>query len=247
MSSAPPREIFQALDSAFDPIRARLLESPAPATLLFSGGVDSSLLAHELRPMRELELLVVGRAGSPDLAQATSAAAMLGRTLTSIEITGQGVRSTVSEFSLELIGAQGPYREVAVAFALAVPRASQRRVLTAQGVDELFLGYHHFRDLAPSAAAARARQDLAQLQTREWPRAVRIAKRSNHELEAPFLDPDWIRAAQTIPVEARQPHPEVKFLFRSWAEHRGLPTEIAHRPKRAMQYGSRIHQLLGGS
>ncbi len=240
-------DVFRTLDDAFDPVRARLLRDPAPATLLFSGGVDSSLLAHELRSMPGLELLVVGRSGSPDIAQATSGAAALGRSLRALEITATDVAAATSEYSADLADAQGPARDVAVAFALATQRAPSSRVLTAQGVDELFLGYHHFRALPPATAEARALRDLEELRTREWPRAVRIARRSNHELEAPFLDPGWIRAVLTIPIEARLPHPEAKRLFRAWAEHRGLPAEIAHRPKRAMQYGSRVHQLLGGS
>lgn len=247
MSGSLPSAVFRVLDTAFEPIRARLLENAAPATLLFSGGVDSSLLAHELGSMSALELLVIGRAGSPDILQATSAASTLGRSLTAIEVTERDAASAVAEYSPDLADARGPDRDVAVAFALAIQRAASPRVLSAQGVDELFLGYHHFRDLSPAAAEERSGRDLERLQQREWPRAVRIARRSGHEIEAPFLDPDWIQAVRAIPIEERLPHPEMKHLFRAWAEHRGLPAEVAHRPKRAMQYGSRVHQLLRGS
>ncbi len=247
MSGSLPGDLFRVLDEAFEPIRSRLLAPSRRATLLFSGGVDSSLLAHELRSAPGLELLVVGQVGSPDLAQAASAARLLGLPLSSVEISRADVDSAVSEFAAELGDARGPDRDVAVAFALASQRAPAPRILTAQGVDELFLGYHHFRNLSATAAEARSREDLDRLRTREWPRAVRIARRSGHELEAPFLDPAWVRTLWEIPIELRLPHPEAKRLFRAWAEHRGLPAEIAHRPKRAMQYGSRIHHLLGGS
>ena len=232
-----------ALEVALGPVRARA----EPFGLLYSGGVDSSLLAWELRDRPGLVLHTVGVRGSTDLDAARSGAERIGLPWSGTVVEPAEVRSVVRKAAPDLVDLAGVARTVLASFAVAVQTARAGHLLCGQGADELFLGYHHFRDLSATAAEARSREDLDRLRTREWPRAVRIARRSGHELEAPFLDPAWVRTLWEIPIELRLPHPEAKRLFRAWAEHRGLPAEIAHRPKRAMQYGSRIHHLLGGS
>ena len=231
------------LDPAFEEAIAPVRDSSAPISLLFSGGVDSSLLAWELRRRPELELVVVGAPGSPDIAQATQAATRLGRPLRVRHLTGDEVATMERRVAAGLVGTDSVRRSVAVALALAIESARWGPVVVGQGSDELFLGYQHFVGLSPEAALERARSDLDLLRREEWPRAVRIAEELGHRLLAPYLEPAWVEAASAVPIEARLPTRSSKELFRSWAEHRGLPPEIARAPKRAMQYGSRVHHL----
>ncbi len=131
-----------------------------------------------------------------------------------------------------------------VAFALAVERSPPGPVLCGQGADELFLGYAHFRGLDVVAAAERSEADLKQLLERDWPVSQRIAERLGRSVVAPYLHPEFVRAARAIPIELRRPDPTPKGFFRQWALRRGLPPAIATRPKRALQFGSGIDRLL---
>lgn len=230
--------------SAFPEAIARLTEGEGPVTVLFSGGLDSALIAWELRDRVGTVLWSIGREGSPDLQAARSAAALLRMPWQHAALTLDDVRSALALFAPELDGAEGPPLDVAVAFALAVERAPTVPVLAGQGADELFLGYAHFRDLNEEQAARRAQADLQRLAGTEWPRAGRIGERAGRRLLAPFLEPEVLRAAQQIPLSERMPGGVPKRWLREWALARGLPAEIASRPKRAIQYGSQVHRML---
>ncbi|MEM0128771.1 MAG: asparagine synthase C-terminal domain-containing protein [Thermoplasmata archaeon] len=237
---------FASLDAAFDRAMAPLRSCPEPLSLLFSGGVDSSLLAHELRGRPDLELVAIGRPGSPDLFQAAEAARRLGRVARLHAIDDAAIARAASAVRVAREPRSRGTLAIAVAFALAVDRTSHPTVVTGQGADELFLGYRHFVGLAPAPAERRAEEDLSRLLRDDWPRAVHLASRAGRRLVAPYLDPAWVAAARAIPIAVRSPSPdgERKGLFRAWARHRGLDAGLAATPKRAFQYGSRIQSTV---
>ncbi|MGI0055454.1 MAG: asparagine synthase C-terminal domain-containing protein [Thermoplasmata archaeon] len=239
-------QYFAALDAAFDEAVAPLRIGAEPLTVLFSGGVDSSTLAIAVRDVAELELLTIGVRGCRDESAARSAAEILGLRSTFAAVDSEVVLAALERYAAELSGARGPARAVAVALALAFENATHRRVVAAQGIDELFLGYHHFRGLDEVASRRQVQEDLDALTGREWPRAVALGRATQREVRAPFLDPRWITTVQSIALAERQPGALGKELFRAWARHRGVPDALAVRPKRAFQYGSGIHPLLGG-
>jgi asparagine synthase (glutamine-hydrolysing) len=240
----PVSETYSAVDHEFDRSMDVLRANPSPTTVLFSGGVDSSLVADALRGQPELELLTVGTASSTDLASGRSAARLLGLPWRGAMVGRDEVEAAMESCGDLWEGTHGPSRAVAVSFAVAVGQTRPSRVLTAQGVDELFLGYAHFRGLTGAALEARYHADLALLVEHEWPRALGIAQRLRRTLMAPFLERRLMDACQSVPLEDRAPGAEVKPWLRAWAEERGLPAELAHRPKKALQYGSGIERLL---
>lgn len=235
-------ERFSALDAAFAAAIASWDTGGTSVTLLFSGGVDSGLLAWELRHRAGLTLFTVGVRGSPDLRAAAEGAALIGARWVPAEITPSEVREAATR--LDASDLPRTARHVLVALALALDRAPGTTVLCGQGADELFLGYAHFRGLGPVEAARRSEADLRVLLERDWPRALQIARATGRTLVAPYLHPDFVTAARGIPIERRMPEPIPKRFFREWAMLRGLPAEIARRPKRALQYGSGVDRLI---
>lgn len=235
---------FAELDSAFDRVLHPWRNSERPFTLLFSGGVDSGLLAWELRKAPSIELLAVGLADSPDLAQAQSAADRLGLRLTSRVVPPADVREAETRLRAERTIQGRTARSVLTSLAVAIERASHRSVLCGQGADELFLGYAHFRSLSREELASRAELDLRILVERDWPASVDIAEQRTHTLVAPYLDSGFRDAARRVPLEARAPDPQPKAFFRAWARHRGLCPEVADRPKKALQFGTGFDRLL---
>ena len=230
-----------ALEKALRPYRP----AGRPLALLFSGGLDSALLAWELRTRPDFELVTVGLPGAPDLAAAGAAARAMGLPWKGREVSPEDVRRSLRHLAEELAAVPGPLRSVFVALDLAIASARDgSTLLCGQGADELFLGYAHFRGLSADEAGARAEADLARLRHEDWPRTERIARARGHEIAAPYLTPEFVRAAQRIPVTARLPGETSKDVLREFAVARGLPVEIARRPKRAVQYGSGVERAL---
>ncbi len=251
-SSPPPEDppgdpTFAALDLAFDSALRPWRSGEGPVSLLFSGGVDSGLLAWELRRRSDLTLVTVGMPGSADLRAAASAASALGLRWAGTELTRADVRAMEERIRDATDGRTRTARSVLVALALALADAPAPHVLCGQGVDELFLGYAHYRSLEARSAEARSDEDLRILREEDWPLARTLANRLGRDVAAPYLDPGFTAAARRIPIERRLPGDVPKALFRRWAQYRGLPASIALRPKRALQYGSGIDRLVAGT
>lgn len=229
-------------------LRAAVARSTAgePCAILYSGGLDSSVLAHLAREVRP-RLVVVGRTGAHDLAAARSGAEALGLPLAVCALESGAVLEAAKRWAAELEGADATGRAVAVGLAIGLEATPTPRVLCGQGADELFLGYAHFRGLSPAAAAAQRWADLDRLETADWPRARRIAERLGRTLIAPYLDPSFRTAALATPMARHLPLGGTsKPLLRDVARALGLPEELVVRPKKALQVGSGIARELRG-
>jgi len=238
------RELHDGLDAAFEAALLPLRNAVGPIGVLFSGGVDSSLLAWELRSVPAVVLCTMGCDGSADLAAGKTGAEQLGLPWEGLRVEADAVREAEERFSRELEGLPSVTRTVLLALALAIELASPPRLVCGQGVDELFLGYAHFRELSAADAGRRSREDLARLRGTDWPRTERIAHLAGKSIVAPYLSAEFEKAALDVPVELRLPGDAPKGFFREWAVRRGLPEELAARPKKAVQYGSGVETLL---
>ncbi len=228
-------------------IRTAVLEAagPGPVSLLFSGGLDSSLLALLLAAAGiPVELLVVGLPGSPDLPSASEGATALGLPLSSAVLAPSEVLKCAMELQ-DLPGApDGTALAVQTAFALALQRAREGRVLCGQGADELFLGYSHYQTLTGRALEGRAEQDLLRLRQVDFPFTCSVASRWGKSLAAPYLSRDVIDVLAPVPWEARRGPGEPKALLRRVALSLGLPPSLAGKRKKALQYGSGVERTL---
>jgi len=240
VSGSDPHRHFPRLDRALEAAIGPYQRGRGPLTVLFSGGVDSSVLAWELRQRGSVVLSTVGRPESPDLRAARSASALLGLLWNGTALSDSDLRRTASRWAREFEPVAPSRRSIFLALALAIERAPPGAILCGQGPDELFLGYAHFRGLDLEATRRRAADDLERLLREDWPRTVDLARKAGREIAAPFLHPEFVHAALEIPLEERLPRSRPKGLWRDWARHRGVPEEIAERPKRALQYGSGI-------
>lgn len=215
------------------------------ATLLFSGGLDSALLAWLAPASVPLTLVTVGTPGAPDLAAARDAAQQMGREVEVHVLTPAEILDAWDRGRDELHGLREPIRSVALAFALATEAARPGRVLCGQGADELFYGYAHLQGLSPEAARQRARDDLDRLVGTDWPRALRMGDARGRALSAPYLDPRVREiAARFAPPAFGEPP---KIALRRAAAVAGLPPALVDRPKRALQYGSGVAKVLARS
>ncbi|HTP53404.1 MAG TPA: asparagine synthase-related protein [Thermoplasmata archaeon] len=239
-----PRTRWPTLDAALDAAMLPWRSPSGPLTILFSGGVDSGILAWELRQRPATTLATVGLAGSVDLDSARTAAAAIGLPWVGTEVSGQELEEAFERGREEFGGLPAARQSLFLALAVAIEHAPGPDLLCGQGADELFLGYAHYRGLGVPLAAERSASDLTALREVDWPLTVRIASRRARRIHAPFLDPGFVAATLEIPTALRSPEHGAKALWRAWALGRGLPPAIAHRPKRAMQYGTGIDRWV---
>ena len=231
------------LDAAFEDALRPIQNASGPLGVLFSGGVDSALLAWELRHRPGVVLCTMGRDGSSDLRAGRLGAELLGLPWESVAVDRERVRAIEERFLGELAGLPSVSRSVLLAIAIAIEGASSKQLLCGQGADELFLGYAHYRGLSEAKAERRSKEDLARLRGTDWPRTQRIAERLGKSVLAPYLTYPFEAAATRVPVSLRLRGDVPKRFFREWAMTRGLPPELAQRPKKAVQYGSGVDAL----
>jgi asparagine synthase (glutamine-hydrolysing) len=229
-----------AFEEALRPVRT----SSGPLGILFSGGVDSSLLAWELRHRPDLLLLTLGREGSHDLVAGRAGAKLLGLPWQPVPVGETELDAALARFKEELEGLPSVSKTVLLALALAIGGSSPSLLVCGQGVDELFLGYSHYRNLDGAEAERRAVEDLKRLRETDWPRTQRIAEKLGKRIVAPYLAPAFEARATRVPIDLRLPREMPKRFFREWAVGRGLPPELALRPKKALQYGAGVEALV---
>lgn len=237
---------FDSLDVAFSAAMAPWLRSTVPPVVLFSGGVDSGTIAWELRRRSDVRLFTVGTRGCADFLAARESAPLIGLSWIHHEVGGADVPNLAERILPNVLGGTRTERSIQTAFGLAVAAAPPGTLLCGQGADELFLGYGHFRGLDPPAALARSETDLDRLLRRDWPLSQTIASAMERIVVAPYLDPEFVAAARSIPIDLRYNGGTPKEFFRRWAERRGVPRVITSRPKKALQFGSGIDRLLTG-
>jgi asparagine synthase (glutamine-hydrolysing) len=246
MESVPAavRRLREGLDSALDEALRPVRSVEGPIGILFSGGVDSALLAWELRSRPGVTLYTLGREGSSDLRAGVVGAERLGLPWEGLPVDREIVMAAELRFSRELDGVAEVSRRVLLALAIAIAEAGSRHLLCGQGADELFLGYAHYRRLSAEEAERRSSEDLSRLRGSDWPRTRRIAEECGKEVLAPYLSPAFEEQARRVPVDLLLPREMPKRFFREWAVERGLPRELAERPKKAVQYGSGVDALV---
>jgi asparagine synthase (glutamine-hydrolysing) len=225
--------------------------------VLFSGGVDSSLItALALRHVPEIPLITVGFPGSNDVKWASAAAQLLGveNSLILKMIDLDDVRSTIPCVMEALETADPMTISLGVPLYIACTEAKNKNIdllLAGQGADELFGGYHRYKEIAQEGASAlheAIAADVARLPRRDILRDNTVAEVAGIKLAAPFLDPDMVELALSIPAElkVREVGGELvgKYILRRAAES-VVPAEIAWRDKKAMQYGSGVWAAMG--
>jgi len=245
MAAAAPDESVRSdalLLRAISDATAEACRGAERVALLFSGGLDSSLLAWLVPPNVPTLLVVVGVEGAIDLAAAHDAAARIRGRLDAHVLTPEEVLVGERRWRAELTDLHEPARSVTLAFALATAAAPTGPVLCGQGADELFYGYAHFRGLSDADARRRSLEDLRMLDGYDWPREVRIGESMGRHLRAPYLDPRVRAAAGRF--DSPGPHDPPKVALRRAAALSGLPRVLVDRPKRALQYGSGVARLV---
>ncbi|SEV93915.1 asparagine synthase C-terminal domain-containing protein [Natrinema salifodinae] len=236
---------LEALDDAIRTATEAAQRDDREIAVAFSGGVDSALVAELL----DAPLYVVGFPDSHDVEAARTAADAMGRDLTVIELEPVDLERAVPEVAR----ATGRTNAMDVQIALPLSLVGERvaadgfdALAVGQGADELFGGYEKVvrLDHRVDAETVRGavREQIRSLPD-QLPRDVLTIEATGLAPVAPFLHDAVVEAALRLPDELLADEERRKRGFRQVAAWY-LPDEVAHRDKKAVQYGSLVAREL---
>ncbi len=236
--------------------------------VVFSGGVDSSLLAVLAARHCGVTAYAVGTEGAPDLPFARNLKSEFG--LEIIKLSEDDIEAALPEVVPVVRREEGRVSPVRVGAELpshfaakAAAEDGLRVMLSGQGPDEMFGGYARYRSVLAEegygALERLLRRDTLELRDEIIKIDRAVCARHGVELRNPFLTNGFVDYGLSLDVGDRiwmgaekPPHPHEryggKFIIRKLCEKLAaeevLPREIVWRPKKAAQYGSGVHKVL---
>ena len=263
-------EVYKELlaDDLYSAVEKRV-ENISNVGLIFSGGVDSSILAVLLKQIAEnrknnsqlplnIRLYSVGVESSPDIKFSREIAEELNLPLKTVIIDEGTIKESIKPVLTAIEDDNVMKLGVGMTIYLAAKSMKEDNVkvaLSGQGADELFGGYNrylkHFEENslfdAYFALDEEIYHDMANMYHVNLERDDAVSMANGVELRVPFLDKDIIALALDIPGKYKIKDGEDllrKHILRDVAKSIGVPDYIADRPKKAAQYGSGINKIL---
>lgn len=227
-------------------VRKRLM-SDVPLGVFLSGGLDSSLIAALVsrETSGPLHSFCVGLEGSADVENARQVAQFLGtvhheRILTPSEVVDRvpHVIRMLESCDPALVRSAIPTDFVAELAARHV-----KVVLSGEGADELFAGYHYLRELDDAALNEELRLITVSLHNLNLQRVDRMTMAHGLEGRVPFLDTGLVELAFRIAPLLKRHAGQGKWVLRKVAE-RYLPPDIVWRTKEKFAIGTGIGPAL---
>ncbi len=225
----------------------------------FSGGVDSTTLAHvAARYASSVDLLTVYAKGkaAKDREYAYLLSLKLGLPLHLSPLSQEEAKELAREVQEIVPFVKGNFVKVDVLVpVLKVLREAKRLgfplVLFGSGTEELFMGYdRHYRWLEEGKGEEEVdfllKQEYQQLFHKGDILAIRLlAENEGVEVAFPFAKEAIFRVAFSFPLSERAKDKErKKYILRKAAKLLGVPEEAIERRKQAMQYGAATHKLM---
>lgn len=238
--------MIRKLDKALTRAVATCIEGVEDFGILFSFGLDSSLVAKICEELgRPGTLYTVGVEGSRDL-ELVDAAREFFTSPIKKRVIDEGELEDYARRAIEIIGDCSPV-QVGISIPLLIAcefacKDGKRVVLAGQGADELFAGYHRYLELPKDKLARVLEEEVIGLQRILESRDYAIARTASVDLRLPYLNPQVVRLALSIPVDLKIKNGERKYILKELAKRKGLPEKIY--VKKAIQYSSGVDKAL---
>lgn len=242
------------LEEAAEEIKELFLQSverrvpDPPVGLLFSGGVDSTMVAAALQ---ELDVdftcytagIQHGNVNAPrDVEWAERVADEMDLDLRVYAADLDEVESLIPDILNWVSSTSVVKTGVALPFHLSLQnRKEEDQVLfTGLGSEQLYAGYDRHEGYLNKECLS----GLRRLWERDLYRDDVVAMRNGYELRVPFLDHALVEHALTIQGEHKVKEGYRKYVVRKAAEKLGVPEDVAWRKKTAAQYGSNFDKAI---
>lgn len=229
-------------------------ENPnAKIGILFSGGVDSTYLAYELKK-RNIDFICYNSSvifdkkeikESEDYVWSKEIEKSLGFKVKYIRITEKEIEKTIPKI-VNIIDTTNHIKiSIALPFYFAIKQAKKDKIthiITGLGSEEIFAGYERHiqsRDINQECV-----NGLEILYDRDLYRDFSLLKHFEIEAVLPLLDFDLINYSINIPPDMKFKDNSKKWIIRKMAQDEGVPEKFAFRKKRAAQYGSNFDKAI---
>lgn len=227
--------------------------------LLFSGGVDSTIIAKILKNLEkkkgiEIKLYTVGTPDSSDLEYSKKIAKELNLNIEFLEINEKIIEENLEDLLIAI--EEGNIIKIGVGMTIHLGTKLAKKddcelILTGQGADELFAGYHRYLETLQNKGEVgleeELRYDIENMYHVNLERDIPIAMANGIDLRSPFLDKDFLNLAINIPIKYKIKSNDDKlrkYILREIAIDLDIPEYISYRQKKAAQYGSGINKIL---
>lgn len=219
--------------------------------ILFSGGVDSTLIAFIAKKLgKNFTCYTVafeepGLKRSEDLEYAEEISKNLGFELRTVKLNLKSVEGYLKK-AMEITGKSDVVTlGVGATFIPACEQAEKdeiKIIFSGLGSEEIFAGYERHekaKDINEECLAG-----LKSMKERDLDRDEAITRYYSLKLKLPFLDKELIDYALKIPGNYKITDGIKKLVLRKAAMKIGLSEKYAMRKKRAAQYGSRVDSAI---
>ncbi|PSG98879.1 MAG: ATP-binding protein [Nanohaloarchaea archaeon SW_7_43_1] len=214
--------------------------------LLFSGGVDSTMVAAALQ---ELGIgftaytagIQYGNIDAPrDVKWAEEIADEMDIDLEVHESNLEEVEESLREITEWISSSSTVKNGVALPFHLSLQQTDEKVVMSGLGSEQLYAGYHRQQGYLNKECLS----GLRGIFERDLYRDNVISFRNGCELRVPFLDHSLIEHALTVPEDYKVNEEYRKLVLRNAAEKLGVPEKVVWRNKTAAQYGSNFDKAI---
>lgn len=251
----PKNSSVKKLKKEFDKTIELETQGLEKAAVLFSGGIDSTLIAKAVSlKVPNTKLFVAGTKESHDIIQAESAAKELNLPLEKVLLNKDDVQrlslkaaKILSFFDEMQIGIGVPE----LACAERISKEGFKVVFSGQASDEIFCGYTNYARILEKenykAVEAEIWFSLSKMWSRNFYRDDLMLASQSLELRLPLISKNFLKEAMAIPAshKIKSGKDEIrKHPLREIAKSYGIPTSILSKPKKAMQYGSGSQKIV---
>ena len=244
-------EISQGLhDKLYRAVEKRWM-ADVPVGCFLSGGLDSSLIcAISKRNFDHLDTFSVGlEEGSPDLIFARKVAQFLGTTHHEYTHTKNDVLEVLPDviYHLESFDPALVRSAIPCYFVSRLAKDYVKVILTGEGSDEIFTGYHYFKRFNSERDVYKeAVRILTSLHNMNLQRVDRATMAHSIEGRGPFLDIDFVEYVMSINTElklaGKGKRIEKWLLRQAFTDY--LPDEIIWRPKMEFAAGCGSEEII---
>ncbi len=219
--------------------------------LLFSGGIDSTMLALMLKDAGCKFKCYTAVLDDPnlkapeDLVFAEKAAEMMGLNLKVIKIKTKDIEKYLNKIVPLIEDSNVVKVGVALTFYAACEQAKKdgcKVIFSGLGSEEIFAGYQRHKeshDINKECVSG-----LLKMYERDLYRDDVITMFNSLELRVPFLDKTLVDFSLKIPSRYKISKDQGKVILRQVGARMGLNKEFVTRKKRAAQYGSNFHKAI---
>ncbi|HIH25086.1 TPA: asparagine synthase [Candidatus Woesearchaeota archaeon] len=226
--------------------------------VLFSGGLDSTLIAHALYESGvPFTCYTVGFQDSgtkepEDIVEARRTAQAMGWRIVERVYTLDEMETIIAR-TAGILGDRTDnvsvgVGSVIVAGAQLAANDGVRILFSGLGSEEIFAGYERHELALQDGGHERLEEEcwrgLAAMHEQDLKRDTLLSVALGIAIPTPFLDPAVIKQGMLLAVTGKIVDGQRKLVLRRMAINMGLPTTFAMRPKRAAQYGSRTDAAI---